>query len=345
MADFFQLLWQKQLSDSITAITASSEQWAASSAVGEIVSGQDNDNLVYYQTAPDLEIMAPLAISCLAYSPDGRYLAAAGQAGTIQIWRTGQPVDQPWQTIPPVRAWIDRLSWHPHLPLLAVAAGKQVQIWQVDTQKLLTTLPFDRSSIFDLCWHPAGSHLAVAGYGGVAVWQIEQWQQYELLVVDTVAHRVAWSGDGSFLAAATIDRQLTIAALAELEQPWIIPDLPAKISQLQWLVGEPVLAIVSAGELICWQYEQQTWHPRSALDTLPSVQIAAHPQLPILAAIHPDRSITFQDADLTILEQIKPLVDTSVTAIQSAVLQWNPAGDRLIIGQNSGQLSCALIHL
>jgi WD40 repeat protein len=345
MADFFQLLWQKQLSDSITAITVSSEQWAASSAAGEIVGGQDSNDLVYCQLAPDLEITAPQAISCLAYSPDGRYLAAAGQAGTIQIWHIGQPLDQPWQTIPPVRAWIDRLSWHPNLPLLAVATGKQVQIWQVDTQNLLTTLPFDRSSIFDLCWHPAGSHLAVAGYGGVAVWQIEQWQQYELLVVDTVAHRVAWSGDGSFLAAATIDRQLTIAALAALEQPWIIPDLPAKISQLQWLVGEPVLAIVSAGELICWQYAQQSWHPRSASATLPSVQIAAHPQLPILAAIHPDSSITFQDADLTILEQIKPPINNSVTAIQSAVLQWNPAGDRLIIGQNSGQLSCGSIYL
>jgi hypothetical protein len=45
------------------------------------------------------------------------------------------------------------------------------------------------------------------------------------------------------------------------------------------------------------------------------------------------------------LEQIKPPINNSVTAIQSAVLQWNPAGDRLIIGQNSGQLSCGSIYL
>jgi WD40 repeat protein len=338
MSDILQLLWQGQLNDSITAITTSADCWAASSAAGEVVCWK-NATLTHYQTAQKF------SIDCLAYSAAGHYLAASGQAGIVQIWRD----DEPWQTISHSRTWIDRLHWHPHLPLLAVAVGKLVQVWDIENQKLLVTLPFDRSSVFDLAWHPAGSHLAVAGYGGVAVWQWEQWQQYELLAVETSAHRLAWSGDGSFLAAATIDRQLTIAKLAELELPWIIPDLPAKIRQLQWFAGTQTVAIISDGELICWQYADESWYPNSSSGR--TLGIATHPQLPILASITPAGWITLQDTDFTVLAQIDQqttdLPDSFATCARGdrAILQWNRIGDHLVIGNKNGQLSWWSIQL
>jgi WD40 repeat protein len=329
MSDILQLLWQGQLSESITAITASADFWAASSAAGEVVCWE-NAALTYYQAAQDF------SIDCLAYSAAGNYLAASGQAGIVQIWRDGEP----WQTISHPRTWIDRLHWHPHLPILAIAVGKLVQIWDIENQKLLVTLPFDRSSVFDLAWHPAGSHLAVAGYGGVAVWQWQQWQQYELLAVETSAHRLAWSGDGNFLAAATLDRQLTIAKLSELELPWIIPDLPAKIRQLQWFAGTPTVAIISDRELICWQYANESWHPNASSDI--TVGIAPHPQLPILASISPAGSISLQDSDCTILAQIE---QTTNPTTDRAILRWSLLGDHLAIGNSDGQLSWWSVQL
>jgi WD40 repeat protein len=327
MSDLLQLEQQIQLSDAITAMATSVDCWAASSAAGEVVGGH-NQQLIYYQTA------SQFSIDCLAYSHDGEYLAAAGQAGGIQIWYQ----DTPWQTIPPTRAWIDRLAWHPQLPILAVAVGKQVQLWQVATQKLLVTLPFDRSSIFDLSWHPDGNYLAVAGYGGVAVWQWNEWQQYELLTVETSAHRLACSGE--FVAVGTIDRQLVIAANQKLEQPWIIRDLPGKISQLQWLTGEPVLAIISDGELICWRYDAESWQPIAGTQT---IGLAAHPQLSILAAIDLNGVISIQDQDLTILAKAEDA--TSNQSLNRAILKWGLSGDRLLIGNNSGQLNCWLIEM
>ncbi len=339
MTDFLNLQWQGQLHEAITAITTTADSWAASSAAGEVVCWQ-NERLVYYQAAGDY------SIDCLQYSSDGQYLAAAGQAGNVKIWCEGEL----WQTITAQRAWIDQLAWHPLQPILAVAIGKQVQIWQVANQELLVTLPFDRSTVCNLCWKFDGSQIAVAGYGGVAVWNWDDWQQCEMLVVDTSVHQVAWSDDGQFLAAATIDRQLVFATSQELERPWIIADLPAKIRQLQWLRGESTLAIVSNQELVCWQYADDNWHPQATeLHAPPTISIAPHPQLPLLAAMvtmgqdtnNPENVILIQDTDLAILDK----ATTEHTASGQALLQWSKAGTYLALGCKSGQISWWSVQL
>jgi WD40 repeat protein len=333
MTDFLNLQWQGQLNEAITAITTTADSWAASSAAGEVVCWQ-NEQLIYYQTAGNF------SIDCLKYSSDSKYLAAAGQAGNVTIWYAGTL----WQTISAQRVWIDRLAWHPLQPILAVATGKQVQIWQVADQELLVTLPFDRSAVCDLCWNFDGSQIAVAGYGGVAVWTWADWQQYEMLEVETSAHQVAWSYDGQFLAAATIDRQLVIAVSQELERPWIIPDLPAKIRQLQWLSGESTLAIVSNQELVCWQYADDNWHPQATeLYTPPTIGISPHPLLPLLAAMvtiapdtnDPENVILIQDTNLETLDK----VTTEHTPSGQALLQWSKTGTYLALGCKNGQIS------
>lgn len=326
MTNFLELQWQGQLSEAITAITTTINGWAASSAAGEVVCWQSGQ-LIHYQTTGDF------SIDCLSYASDGKYLAAAGQAGTVIIWHENEQ----WQTISAPRAWIDRLAWHPHQPILAVAIGKQVQIWHVADRQLLATLPFDRSTVTDLCWRFDGSQIAVAGYGGVAVWHWDDWQQYELLAVETSAHQVAWSGDGQFLATATIDRQLVIATSQELERPWIIPDLPAKIRQMQWFAGESTLAVVSNEELICWRYADDNWHPQST-EAPPTISISTHPQLPITAAlvmVAHENVIFIQDTCLTVLEQIP----AQLISPGQAGMQWSKSGEHLVIGGQSGQIS------
>jgi WD40 repeat protein len=334
MTDFLHLQWQGQLHEAITALTTTVDGWAASSAAGEVVCWQ-NGQLVYYQTAEDF------SIDCLSYSNDGQYLAAAGQAGTVKIWHGGEI----WQSISAQRVWIDRLAWHPLLPILAIAIGKQVQIWQIADRQLLATLPFDRSTVSDLCWQFDGSQLAVAGYGGVAVWNWNNWQQYEMLLVETSAHQIAWSGDGQFLAAATIDRQLVIACSRELELPWVIPDLPAKIRQMQWFAEESILAIVSNQELICWQYADENWHPQTAeINALPTIGISLHPHIPIVASlilVNQDNLISIQDASLITLEQVAAQTDLS----GQYLLQWSRSGEQLLIGSKGGQLSWWSVQL
>jgi WD40 repeat protein len=339
MTEFLNLQWQGQLNEAITAITTTADSWAASSAAGEVVCWQ-NEQLIYYQTAGDF------SIDCLQYSFDGKYLAAAGQAGNVKIWYEGDL----WHQISAQRVWIDRLAWHPLQPILAVAIGKQVQIWQVANQELLITLPFDKSAVCDLCWNFDGSQIAVAGYGGVAVWNWADWQQYEMLAVETSAHQVAWSNDGQFLAAATIDRQLVIAISQELERPWIIPDLPAKIRQMQWVKDESTLSIVSNQELVCWHYADDNWQPQvTELYAPPTIGISPHPQLPLIAALvtieqdknHQNSAILIQDTDLMTLV----MAPTDSHSLGQAILQWSRFGTYLALGCKSGQLSWWAVQL
>jgi WD40 repeat protein len=339
MTNFLNLQWQGQLNEAITAITTTADSWAASSAAGEVVCWQ-NEQLIYYQTAGDF------SIDCLKYSSDGKYLAAAGQAGKVKIWCEGTF----WHQISGQRVWIDRVAWHPLQPILAVAIGKQVQIWQVANQELLVTLPFDKSVVCDLCWNFDGSQIAVAGYGGVAVWSWGNWQQYEMLAVETSAHQVVWSSDGQFLAAATIDRQLVIATSQELERPWVISDLPAKIRQMQWFSGESTLAIVSNQELVCWHYADDNWHSQTtALYAPQTIGISPHPQLPLLAALvtigqdtnDQENVILIQDTDLATLDK----VTTDSTTLGQAILQWGRSGTYLAVGGKSGQISWWFVQL
>jgi WD40 repeat protein len=307
-----QLQWQGQLQDYITVISPGIDRWAASSAAGEVVCWHQGE-LTYLQPANQF------AVNCLGYSSDEQYLAAGGQNGQLQVWRDGQI----WHQFTQPRVWIDRLAWHPQLPVLAVAVGKQVQLWEIEQRELLVTLPFDRSSVFDLGWHPSGLQLAVAGYGGVAVWQWDKWQEYELLEVETVAHGLAWGQE--YIAVATLDRQLIIAAINELERPWIISDISTKIRQLQWFANEPTL-VVNSGELICWQYAQETWQ---AITGAVGNVVALHPQLPFIAQ-SATSSVWLQTADLTDLVRVESL--------SGVALQWSRNGQNLLLGTAQGEL-------
>jgi WD domain, G-beta repeat len=264
--------WQGQLTDYITAVAWSpvAEQFAASAASGEVVSG-DGQELVYLQTAHSY------SIDCLGYSADGQWLAAGGQQGKLYIW-TGQ---QLVTTLDYPRTWIDHLAWHPTLPLLAFSTGKKVQLWDAVQQKIINTLDFNRSTVADLAWRPQGDYLAVAGYQGAAVGPWQGGDESELLAVDTGIHALAWSRDGEYLAGATLDRQLVVARVTELEMPWVMRGFPTKIQQLAWAASD--LVAISGNQAVWWHYEDEDWQSLPPTDES-IIQLAVHARLPLLMA-------------------------------------------------------------
>ncbi len=76
----FEQQWQGSLSEYVTAIAWSADGLlAASSAAGEVVVWQ-NGNLVNLLPAD------VASIDCLAFSDDGKFLAAGGQDGKVRVW-------------------------------------------------------------------------------------------------------------------------------------------------------------------------------------------------------------------------------------------------------------------
>lgn len=130
-----ELSHHHQLSDYITAIAWSSvgHTLAVTSGAGEVLLlNNDSDRL--------LQDANGLSIDDIAFSADGQWLAAGGQAGQINLWPMTTETAPASKTLTGDSAWIDRLQWHPHHNLLAFNRGKTVQIWDADRAEMLTTL-------------------------------------------------------------------------------------------------------------------------------------------------------------------------------------------------------------
>jgi WD40 repeat protein len=319
-----QLQTKVQLQDYITALAwlpgakGADLAWAIASAAGEVAVWQ-------HQTLQQYRAAQAIGIDCLGYSADGRFLAAGGRNGHLSVWDNGQPV-----AVPPVgKGWIDRLAWHPQQPLLAFSCDRQLHLWDAQ-QQTLTSLVLPHA-IFDLAWQPQGEFLATAGYRGLSVRSLADWETAELLAVDTGAHRLAWSRDGQYVAAATLDRMLTIARTDALEQPWVMSGFAGKIQDLAWLNGEPLLAVLSDRQLIYWFYAEAEWQALAEPECAAAL-IAAHPTEPLVARASVGGSLDLQELDFAVLAS-QPLADCTLLA-------WHPEGQFLLTGDANGAVIC-----
>jgi WD40 repeat protein len=220
----------------------------------------------------DTEILADY-VTAIAWSPEGRILAASSGAGDIILWRssahfqtlkfpTQSSVDclsfsrdgqflaaggqdgklQIWHlpsgdlrtTLENAPAWIDKLAWSPHRNQIAFSIGKSVCVWDANTEKVVTTLNFETSSVLDLAWHPTNKHLAIAGYQGIKIWDSRNWQNNpHILKIPSASQVIAWSSDGKYLASGNLDRTITVTKWGN-PFPWLMQGCPGKIRALAW---------------------------------------------------------------------------------------------------------------
>ena len=135
----FQQQWQDSLLEYVTAVAWSPDgTLAASSAAGEVVVWQDG-NLVSLLPA------GVASIDCLAFSNNGRFLAAGGQDGKVRVWSIlSTPLKEQEvkliTSLDNAPSWVDKLAWSPTCNHLAFSLGRYVQIWDADSQTVITTL-------------------------------------------------------------------------------------------------------------------------------------------------------------------------------------------------------------
>jgi WD40 repeat protein len=331
-----ELAWQGQLSDLVTALTCSpnGRGWVATSAAGEVVWNTGLGELVRLQEADGQ------SISEVAFSADGRWLAAGGQAGKLLIWNCDDPNLPPQlvQTLN-IDKWIEHLVWHPSQPELAIGYGTHVKIWEAITQTEITTWKFDKSSVFDLAWHPAGSVLAVAGYKGVQIWSPrDPTAPPSSLAVDTASINIAWAGDGRYLAAGNLDRTLTIMDWQQPEESWTLQGCPGKIRRLAWIAGTvtPCLAVASGMTIVLWELstDTTTWNGRLCEGHQAIVATTiAHPHAPKLASGGADGYICLWTAAGEIAQILNQPIISGFTS-----LSWHPDDLYLAAGTQTGEI-------
>jgi WD40 repeat protein len=334
----YQQQWQGNLSEYVTQVAWSPDGLlAASSAAGEVVLWQD-DSLINLLPA------GLASIDCLAFSADGKFLAAGGQDGKVRVWSIlDSPLSQGLggiYALDNAPSWIDKLAWSPSGNQLAFSLGRYVQIWDADTQTVVTTLPFSNSSVLDLAWQPNGENIAIAGDGGVKIWNTKDWDDDPYLIdMPSASIVTAWSGDSKYIASGNLDNTVTVLEYGS-HLPWIMRGFPGKISNLTWSQSlanhAPLLAASSMEGVAVWKKEindQDGWNVRVL--TLHNDKVQAlefHPNSLLLASAADDGCLGLW----TKAKQVGQILEGAPHGFSS--LAWSKDGQQLAAGGRDGEL-------
>lgn len=329
----FEVQWKGVLSEYVTVLTWSATGViAACTAAGEVVLWQDQE----------LNTLLPesgQSIDCLAFSADGQFLAAGGQDGKVRVWRM-LPIPELIATLENAPQWIDRLSWCPTSNILAFSLGRYVQLWDAETQTLITTLAFESSSILSISWRPNGEYLAIAGNQGAKIWDTRNWDDDPyMMYMDAASIAIAWSTDGEYLASGNLDNTITVLKWG-YPHPWVMRGFPGKIRQLVWSKPfnnqPPLLAASSVEGIAVWTKsikDEEGWNAKVLTLHEGIVQgLAFQPNSLLLASAAEDGLLClWQKA-----KEVGQILEDTTNGFSGVA--WHPKGDLLAAGGQDGEL-------
>jgi WD40 repeat protein/serine/threonine protein kinase len=144
------------------------------------------------------------AVSAVAFSPDGRHLAAAGHDHTVRVWdvATGRTV----RTLAGHADVVYGLAYSPDGGRLATASWDHtVKLWDAEDGRELLTLRGHTERVSRVAFSPDGRRLASLGADAVKVWDAATGAELRTLGSEGGPNRygLAYSPDGRHVAVTT----------------------------------------------------------------------------------------------------------------------------------------------
>jgi WD40 repeat protein len=197
-------------------------------------------------------------------SPDGTRFAAQGR-GDILIGdtETGTIIIR----IP--RSYVDRssIAWQPNINLLTTQGYSEdtppesryyVELWNTNNGELTTTVGGYADNIIAFDWHPSGELLAVSLTSDTIIIEdvVRGEQVSELMTGTSSSKALAWSPDGSKLAATTNAESLVNLWRVDTFEPITADNHPSFIVTLAWNADSVRLAgALPGGGVGVWNVE------------------------------------------------------------------------------------------
>jgi len=214
---------------------------SAKNPAREEVALSHNENLITVwdpKTWRPLRVVESYFIDVMAidYSPDGRFLAAAGEGRDVNVWETEnwsmvKDIDLPADGVMTVR-------FSPDGRFLAAGSG-DFKVYLIDTQSWEPVKSFEGHEylISDVLFLNAETMVTASWDGKVILWSVESGEKIkEILSTDTRVWRLALSPGGDLLAAGDWGGRVTVFNTSD----W---------SVVKTIEGEsPVMALAFGGE-------------------------------------------------------------------------------------------------
>lgn len=176
--------------------------------------------LVIPDIKPQVAVVSPVV--SLAYSPDGKLLAAGGYKEVrLMEAATGKGL----ATLSGHADYVRSVAFSPDGKWLAAGGGPcqvsgEIKLWDVESRKLLRTMTGHNDCIYSVAFSPDGKLIASASYDKLAkLWDASTGKEVRNLKdhIDAV-FAVAFSPDGKWLATASQDRSVKIWNVATGER-------------------------------------------------------------------------------------------------------------------------------
>lgn len=147
-------------------------------------------------------------VCCVAYDPQGRFLASAAIDGTVRVWEAS--TERPLHVLPIERKNDHALSiaFSPDGALLAAAADEgTVKFWETATFSETFVLRAHETDVSAIAFSAHNSLFATASKtGDIRLWNTTTWQEAAKIAGHSEEIRtLAFSPDGSILASGSFD--------------------------------------------------------------------------------------------------------------------------------------------
>jgi WD40 repeat protein len=154
-------------------------------------------------------------IATTAMSPNEKYVATAGQDGSISIWdvKTGEKI----RSYKHHKAQINMLKFHPTLNyLLAASSDKSWSRMRVDGNQVLHKVDAHAESIHSIAYSPDGKRLVSASSDQtVKIWDAESSHALLKLPYDIAVYNAQFSPDGKTLYTLPMDGSIRILSIVK----------------------------------------------------------------------------------------------------------------------------------
>lgn len=210
-------------------------------------------------------------VTALAFSHDGRVLAAGGEAGALLAWKVDDIMAKPL-VLKGHQDRIDALTFDPKGHVLASAAGTDVRFWNLspdaavdkkdakDPGPELTVLPPQAASIHDLAFSPDGDKIYAACHDHkIRLWNwLEQKETTPPLEMKHWVTCLGPSADGKHIAAASVDGVVKIWDAATGKDHMTLENAPGPLRALAYSGDKKRLSALTKDQtILVWDLTNQ----------------------------------------------------------------------------------------